>query len=225
MSEIIHIENVTKSYGDRKNLQKVLQGISFTVQRGEFVGIVGASGSGKTTLLNCIAMIDDVTSGILRIDGEDITQMPDDEKVEFRKQKLGFVFQDYNLLDTMTAFDNIALALSIRGHNKKAIHTKIEEIAQTLHITDILQKYPYQLSGGQKQRVAVARAIIADPALLLADEPTGALDSKSGEMLIECFHYLNTKWKTTILLVTHNPEMTKYCTRIMTIKDGILVEQ
>ena len=181
---------------------------------------MGASGSGKTTLLNLISTIDKVTSGKIFVGGEDITKLKGNKLNKFRREELGFIFQDFNLLDTLTAYENIALALSIQNINPKEIDTKIKKVAKELNICDVLNKYPYQMSGGQKQRVASARAIITNPKLILADEPTGALDSKSAKMLLERFNYLNTTLAATILMVTHDAFTASYATRVIFIKDG-----
>ena len=181
---------------------------------------MGASGSGKTTLLNLISTIDKVTSGNIFVGGEDITKLKGNKLNKFRREELGFIFQDFNLLDTLTAYENIALALSIQNINPKEIDTKIKKVAKELNICDVLNKYPYQMSGGQKQRVASARAIITNPKLILADEPTGALDSKSAKMLLERFNYLNTTLAATILMVTHDAFTASYATRVIFIKDG-----
>lgn len=220
MENILKIEQIEKYYGSRSSLTKAIDNISFTVAKGEFVAIMGASGSGKTTLLNCISTIDKVTSGHIFVTGEDITKLRGDKLNKFRREELGFIFQDFNLLDTLTAYENIALALSIQNVNYKEIDKSIKEIASDLDIETILNKYPYQMSGGQKQRVASARAIITNPKLILADEPTGALDSKSSRMLLEKFNYLNTKHQATILMVTHDAFASSYASRVIFIKDG-----
>ena len=181
---------------------------------------MGASGSGKTTLLNCISTIDRVTSGHIYVDGEDITKLKGNKLNKFRREELGFIFQDFNLLDTLTAYENIALALSIQNVSASDIAKRIDKVAKELDIKDVLKKYPYQMSGGQKQRVASARAIITNPKLVLADEPTGALDSKSSRMLLESFDYLNEKLNTTILMVTHDSFCASYASRVIFIKDG-----
>ena len=191
MSNILKIDKVEKYYGSKSSLTKALDNLSFEVDKGEFVAIMGASGSGKTTLLNCISTIDKVTSGHIFVGGEDITKLRGNNLNKFRREKLGFIFQDFNLLDTLTAYENISLALSIQNKVAKEIEKKVNDVATKLGIKDVLQKYPYQMSGGQKQRVASARAIITDPQIVLADEPTGALDSKSSRMLLESFDYLN----------------------------------
>ena len=220
MSNILEVKNIEKYYGNKSNLTKAIDNISFNVQSGEFVGIMGASGSGKTTLLNCISTIDRVTAGHIIIDGKDITKLKGNHLNKFRREQLGFIFQDFNLLDTLTAYENIALALTIQRVAHKEIDRRVREIAEKLEITDILNKYPYQISGGQKQRVASARAIITNPKLILADEPTGALDSKSARQLLETFETLNSNLKATILMVTHDSFSASYANRILFIKDG-----
>lgn len=181
---------------------------------------MGASGSGKTTLLNCISTIDRVTSGRIYVGGQDITELKGNKLNRFRREQLGFIFQDFNLLDTLTAFENIALALSIQGVHAKEIQKRVSQLARELGISDVLDKYPYQMSGGQKQRVASARAIITNPKLILADEPTGALDSKASRMLLESFNYLNQELEATILMVTHDAFTASYADRVIFIKDG-----
>ena len=225
MKEILKIENVEKYYGNRGNITKAVDNISFSVEKGEFVAIMGASGSGKTTLLNCISTIDKVTTGNIYINDKDITKLKGNSLNKFRREELGFIFQDFNLLDTLTAYENIALALTIQKINPKEIERRVEEVAQELEITDVLKKYPYQMSGGQKQRVASARAIVTKPALVLADEPTGALDSKSSRMLLEKFETLNEELKATILMVTHDAFTASYADRIIFIKDGKIFNQ
>ena len=181
---------------------------------------MGASGSGKTTLLNCISTIDKVTSGHIYVAGNDITKLRGNNLNKFRREELGFIFQDFNLLDTLTAYENIALALSIQNIKEKEISDRIKRVSEELDINSVLGKYPYQMSGGQKQRVASARAIITNPKLILADEPTGALDSKSSKMLLEKFNYLNKENKATILMVTHDAFTASYSSRVIFIKDG-----
>ncbi len=220
MENILKISQIEKYYGNRSSLTKAIDNISFEVEKGEFVAIMGASGSGKTTLLNVISTIDKVTSGHIYVAGEDITKLKGNNLNKFRREELGFIFQDFNLLDTLTAYENIALALSIQNKDAKEIDKKIKKVAEDLDIKNILKKYPYQMSGGQKQRVASARAIITDPKLVLADEPTGALDSKSSKMLLERFNYLNKELKTTILMVTHDAFTASYASRVIFIKDG-----
>lgn len=220
MSEILKIDSIEKYYGSKSSLTKALDDVSFIVEEGEYVAIMGASGSGKTTLLNCISTIDRVTSGHIYVAGQDITKLKGNKLNRFRREELGFVFQDFNLLDTMTAYENIALALSIQGKDAKFIDERIKDMASQLGIEEVLNKYPYQMSGGQKQRVAAARAIITEPKLVLADEPTGALDSKSSKMLLESFKYLNESIPATILMVTHDAFTASYSKRVIFIKDG-----
>lgn len=220
MNTILKVENIEKYYGNRDNLTKAIDNINFQLCEGEFVGIMGPSGSGKTTLLNCISTIDNVTTGKIIIDGDDITRLKARKLDEFRQSKLGFIFQDFNLLDTLTAYENIALALTIKGEKTDKIDGKVKEVAGHLGIDHILQKYPYQISGGEKQRVASARAIVTGPSLVLADEPTGALDSKSSRLLLERFESLNNDLNTTILMVTHDAFTASYAHRILFIKDG-----
>lgn len=220
MKNILEVKNVEKYYGGRSNLTKAVDNISFNVKKGEFVGIMGASGSGKTTLLNCISTIDRVTTGNIFIDNLDITKLKGNKLNKFRREELGFIFQDFNLLDTLTVFENIALALTIQKINANSIEKRVNDIAEKLDIKGILNKYPYQLSGGQKQRVASARAIITNPKLILADEPTGALDSKSAKQLLEIFTTLNEDIHATILMVTHDAFTASYADRIIFIKDG-----
>lgn len=220
MENILNVKNIEKYYGNKDNVTKAIDNISFNVIEGEFVGIMGPSGSGKTTLLNCISTIDNVSSGNIIINNQDITRLKSRNLDKFRQNELGFIFQDFNLLDTLTAYENIALALTIKGEKTTLIDSKVKEVAKYLEIEKILNKYPYQISGGQKQRVASARAIVTDPSLVLADEPTGALDSKSARLLLERFESLNTDLKTTILMVTHDAFTASYAHRILFIKDG-----
>ena len=220
MEKVLEVRNIEKYYGNKSNLTKAIDNISFDIQKGEFVGIMGASGSGKTTLLNCISTIDRVTAGKIIINNKDITRLKGNELNKFRREELGFIFQDFNLLDTLTAYENIALALTIQRVKPSEIETRVQEIAKKLEITDILNKYPYQISGGQKQRVASSRALITNPKLVLADEPTGALDSKSARQLLESFENLNERLNATILMVTHDSFTASYANRILFIKDG-----
>ena len=219
---ILELRGVDKFYGSKSTLTHALRGISFQVQKGEFVGIMGASGSGKTTLLNCISTIDKVTGGSILVDGSQITDLKGSALNRFRREDLGFIFQDFNLLDTMTAGENIALALTIQRKKISRIPEQVEAMAEKLGIRDALSKYPYQLSGGQKQRVACARAMITNPKLVLADEPTGALDSKSARLLLERLTSLNRELAATILMVTHDAFTASYASRILFIKDGSL---
>ena len=211
MQEVLEVKNIEKYYGNKGNLTKAIDNISFNIAKGEFVGIMGASGSGKSTLLNCISTIDRVTSGNIKVNGEEITKLKGNKLNKFRREELGFIFQDFNLLDTLSCYENIALALTIQKVPAKEIQKRVNDVAEKLGITEILKKYPYQVSGGQKQRVASARAIITNPKLILADEPTGALDSKAARMLLENFEYLNKVMNATILMVTHDAlKMEKY---------------
>ena len=225
MNNVLEVKNIEKYYGNKSNLTKAIAGISFNVQEGEFVGIMGASGSGKTTLLNCISTIDRVTAGQIIINDQDITKLKGNKLNKFRREELGFIFQDFNLLDTLTSYENIALALTIQKVAPHEIDQKVKDVAEKLGIKDILNKYPYQISGGQKQRVASARAIITKPKLVLADEPTGALDSKSSRQLLETFEELNQKLGATILMVTHDAFTASYADRIIFIKDGKLFNE
>lgn len=220
MKPVLKVENIEKYYGSKQNLTKAVDRISFDVEAGEFIGIMGASGSGKTTLLNCISTVDRVTAGNISINGMDITKLKGRNLSKFRREELGFIFQEFNLLDTLTAFENIALALTIMKRPAKEIEEKVHQIAESLMITDILGKYPYQMSGGQKQRVASARAMISGPSLILADEPTGALDSKSARVLLDSMETMNLELGATILMVTHDAFTASYCKRILFIKDG-----
>ena len=220
MNTVLKVTNLQKYYDGKGNVTKAIDNINFEVYEGEYIGIMGASGSGKTTLLNCISTIDAPTSGHIFIENEDVTTMKSSALTKFRRDKLGFIFQDFNLLDTLTAYENIALALTITNTPAKKIDAKIKEVANILNITEVLSKYPYQMSGGQKQRVASARAIITNPYIVLADEPTGALDSKSARMLLESFKKLNEELNTTILMVTHDAYTASYCKRMLFIKDG-----
>ena len=220
MDTVLSIENIEKYYGNKSNLTKALDRISLEVEKGELVGIMGASGSGKTTLLNCIATIDRVTSGHIYVGGEDITKLKGNALNTFRREQLGFIFQDFNLLDTLTAYENIALALSIQNVKPGDISERVMSMAGHLGIVEVMNKYPYQMSGGQKQRVASARALITNPKLVLADEPTGALDSKAARHLLESLKDMNESAKATILMVTHDAFTASYASRVVFIKDG-----
>jgi len=220
MNTILKVQNIEKYYGNKGNVTKAIDNISFDVEQGDYIGIMGASGSGKTTLLNCISTIDTVTSGHIYINNQDITTLKSKELAKFRREQLGFIFQDFNLLDTLTAYENIALALTILKVPAKEIDLRVRAVADKLLITDILKKFPYQMSGGQKQRVASARAIVTNPSLILADEPTGALDSKAARMLLESMETLNKELQATILMVTHDAFTASYCHKILFIKDG-----
>ncbi len=225
MKTILKVSQIEKYYGSRSSLTKALDNLSFEVEKGEFLCLMGASGSGKTTLLNCISTIDKVTSGHIFVGGLDITKLKGNELNKFRREELGFIFQDFNLLDTLTAYENIALGLSIQNIPYKEINERIKVVSKQLNIENILKKYPYQMSGGEKQRVASARAIISSPKLILADEPTGALDSKSSKMLLERFNYLNKELEATILMVTHDAFTASYANRVIFIKDGKIFKE
>ena len=215
--EVAHLEKV---YGALGNVTRALNDVNFTVNRGEFVGIMGASGSGKSTLLNCVSTIDSATSGTIRINGQDVTRMKQAKLSQFRREELGFIFQDSNLLDTLTARENIALPLTIVRTNSAEISTRVQDVAARLSISQVLDKYPYQMSGGQQQRVAAARALVTDPTMILADEPTGALDSKSARLLLESLEALNRRLRATVLMVTHDSFAASYTSRVLFIRDG-----
>ncbi len=219
--EILKIKHLKKYYGQDSNIiRKAIDGISFQVLEGEFVAIMGSSGSGKTTLLNCISTIDEVTAGNIDIDGEDITKRKEDELADFRREKLGFIFQDFNLLDTLTIEENISLSLIINKKEEKEIEWLVDDITKKLGIEEIRNQFPYEVSGGQKQRCACARALINKPKLILADEPTGALDSKSARMLLETMEEMNKELDATILMVTHDAFSASFCQRVLFLKDG-----
>ena len=215
--EVAHLEKVHGALG---NVTRALNDVSFTVNRGEFVGIMGASGSGKSTLLNCVSTIDSATSGMIRINGQDVTRMKQAKLSQFRREELGFIFQDSNLLDTLTARENIALPLTIARVNSGEISTRVQDVAARLSISQVLDKYPYQMSGGQQQRVAAARALVTDPTMIMADEPTGALDSKSARLLLESLEALNRRLRATVLMVTHDSFAASYTSRVLFIRDG-----
>ena len=220
MESVLSVHELTKTYGKQGSVTHALDNLSFQVAPGEFVGIMGASGSGKTTLLNCVSTIDRPTAGQIVIDGQEVTRLKSGALSRFRRERLGFIFQDCNLLDTLTAFENIALALTILKTPAKDIQKRVRQTAALLGIERVLDKFPYQLSGGERQRVAAARAMITHPALILADEPTGALDSKSARMLLERLDELNREREATILMVTHDSFTASWCSRILFIQDG-----
>jgi putative ABC transport system ATP-binding protein len=222
MNNVLQVRNLKKVYGSRGNIYPALDNIDLDIKAGEFVGIMGPSGAGKTTLLNMAATIDRPTSGTILIDGTDISKMNEEQLASFRRSKLGFIFQDFNLLDTLSIKENIILPLALARVEASAIEQRANETAVMLGIDDILNKYPYEVSGGQKQRTAAARAIIHHPSLILADEPTGALDSKSSAELLQCLSDLNEKNGASIMLVTHDAFAASYCKRILFIKDGSL---
>ena len=225
MSAILQLDHVQKYYGGKSNITKALDDVSLTVEKGEFVSIMGASGSGKTTLLNVISTIDRVSAGHIRLNGKEITTLKGERLNRFRKDSLGFIFQDFNLLETMTAYENIALALQIQKVKVKEIDRRVRQMAHALGIVEILDKYPSEMSGGQKQRVACARALVKNPQLILADEPTGALDSKNARLLLESLMQLNQTLHATLLMVTHDAISASYASRVIFIKDGKLFHE
>ena len=217
---MLQVKNIEKYYGGKNNVTRALDRVSFDVDAGEFIAIMGASGSGKTTLLNCISTIDTVSAGDILLDGESIAALSEGELARFRRERLGFVFQDFNLLDTLTIEENIGLALSLNHQDPGTVQNQVREVAGKLGITDILTKFPYQVSGGQKQRAACARAMVAGQSLLLADEPTGALDSKASKNLLEIMTKMNRDMGATILMVTHDAYSASYAGRVLFLKDG-----
>lgn len=224
-SPVLQVASVEKTYGSKSGATQALRGVSFSVERGEFVAIMGPSGSGKSTLLNCIATIDRPTAGTITISGQDTARLSPGKLADFRRERLGFIFQDANLLDTLTGQENIALPLAIGRVPADEARSRVDQVAQALGVADVLDRYPYQMSGGQRQRVAAARAIVTRPALVLADEPTGALDSKNTKVLLECLERLNHDLGSTILMVTHDEGAASYCQRVLFIRDGRLFTQ
>ncbi|WP_422661525.1 ABC transporter ATP-binding protein [Paenibacillus sp. EC2-1] len=222
---ILEANKIYKSYGNKFNKQEVLKGIDITVEKGEFVSIMGASGSGKTTLLNVLSSIDKVSQGSITIEGEEFTRLKEKQLAEFRKHHLGFIFQEYNLLDTLTVKENVLLPLSVKKVSRKEADAKFKTVASELGIYDLKDKYPNEISGGQKQRTSAARAFIHDPSIIFADEPTGALDSKSASDLLNKLSDLNQKLASTIIMVTHDPVAASYCSRVIFIKDGQIYTQ
>ena len=225
METLLEVQNLVKFYGNKTSLTKAVNDISFQVNKGEFTAIMGASGSGKTTLLNCISTIDKVTSGHVLLEGQDITRLKGNALMRFRREQLGFIFQDFNLLDTLNAFDNIALALQIQGKKSEEIKKRVREISEKLNVAETLKKYPYEMSGGQRQRIACARAMVKEPSLILADEPTGALDSQSAGMFLGSLQYMNEALQATILMVTHDAFSASYAKRVLFMKDGKLFHE
>ena len=217
---MLQVQNIEKYYGSKNNVTKALDRVSFDVEAGEFLAIMGASGSGKTTLLNCISTIDTISAGKILLDGVSVADLSETELAKFRRERLGFVFQDFNLLDTLTIEENIGLALSLNHQDPGTVQNRVRDIAQKLGITDILPRFPYQVSGGQKQRTAVARAVVAGQTLLLADEPTGALDSRASKNLLEIMTTMNRDMGATILMVTHDAYSASYARRVLFLKDG-----
>lgn len=222
---MLSVRNVEKMFGSRDSVTRALAGVSFDVAAGEFVGIMGPSGSGKSTLLNCVSTIDTVTSGHILVGGRDITTLSRRQLAKFRRDDLGFIFQDSNLLDTLTGFENISLALTIKGEPARAIPGKVNAMAARLGVDAVLQKYPYQMSGGQRQRIAAARAMVTDPKLILADEPTGALDSRSAAVMLEIMEMMNQQLGATIMMVTHDAFAASYTNRVLFIKDGAVFNE
>lgn len=220
---VLSCQDVEKLYGSRNNVTRALDGVSFDVASGEYIAIMGPSGSGKTTLLNCVSTIDRPTSGHIYVDGQDITALRSGQLSRFRRERLGFVFQDSNLLDTLTARENIALALTINHAPAREVPARVEQVAARLGVADVLDKFPHQMSGGQKQRVAAARAIVTNPSLVLADEPTGALDQKTGHQVMDLFHELHDEGRT-IIMITHDRHIAQNASRLVRILDGVLSE-
>lgn len=223
--DALQVMAVKKTFGNRDNLTNALNGVTFNVQTGEFMAIMGPSGSGKTTLLNCISTIDRVTSGSIVVGGRDITSFSRGDLAKFRREELGFIFQDFNLLDTLTGFENIALALTIKGAPGRQIPERVRSMARTLGVDGVLNKYPYQMSGGQKQRVAAARAMVGDPKLILADEPTGALDSRASAVMLEIMELMNRDLGATIIMVTHDSFAASFTDRVLFLRDGELFNE
>ena len=217
---MLQVQNIEKYYGSKNNVTKALDRVSFDVEAGEFLAIMGPSGSGKTTLLNCISTIDVISAGKILLDGVSAADLSEIELARFRRERLGFVFQDFNLLDTLTIEENIGLALSLNHQNPGTVQNRVREVAGKLGITNILTKFPYQVSGGQKQRAACARAMVAGQSLLLADEPTGALDSRASKNLLEIMTAMNRDMGATILMVTHDAYSASYAKRVLFLKDG-----
>lgn len=222
---MLHVQNIEKYYGSKNNVTKALDRISFDVEDGEFIAIMGASGSGKTTLLNCISTIDSVSAGNILLDGENIAALPSSALARFRRERLGFIFQDFNLLDTLTLEENIGLALTINHADPHTVQKQVQDVAKRLGIEKELSKFPYQVSGGQKQRAACARAMVAGQTLILADEPTGALDSKASKNLLEIMSKMNQDMGATILMVTHDAYSASYASRVLFLKDGRLFNE
>ena len=225
MENILKIESIEKYYGNKSSLTKAINNISFQVEKGEFVAIMGASGSGKTTLLNCISTIDKVTSGNIYVAGRNITNLNGKELNKFRREELGFIFQDFYLMDSLSVEENIMLPMIISKQNINKMIAEAKKYAEQFQIEHLLKKNPYELSGGEKQRVAICRALINNPDLILADEPTGNLDSKSGKIVIDALNKISSEYKKTIVMVTHDPQMASYCDRIILLKDGKILEE
>ena len=225
MKEILKLDHIQKFYGNEGNVTKAIQDIDFSVQEGEFLGIMGASGSGKTTMLNCISTIDTVSAGHIYLDGTDVTEIKEKAMAKFRRENLGFIFQDFYLMDSLSVEENIILPMIIGNIEMHNMHELARKYAEQFQISHILKKNPYELSGGEKQRVAICRALINNPDLILADEPTGNLDSKSGKIVIDALNRISTEYHKTIVMVTHDPQMASYCDRIILLKDGKILDE
>ena len=225
MSTVLNVVNLEKFYKNKGSITKAVNHIGFEVEEGEYMGIMGASGSGKTTLLNCISTIDQATAGQIYVNGTDVTKMNEKSLARFRREQLGFIFQDFNLLDTLTLEENVILAMTLHKKKKQEIQQTVASVMRALGIWEYRKKFPYQVSGGQKQRCACARALVNHPKLILADEPTGALDSRSARMLLETFRMMNVQFGATILMVTHDAFSASYCKRILFLKDGAIFHE
>ncbi len=225
MEPILNIENLTKVYGSVPNQTKALNGITFQVMPGEFLGIMGSSGSGKSTLLNCIATVIAATGGRICVNGQDLSMLSGRKLAEYRGRQVGYLFQNFELLDNLNGRENILLPASLHGRSQKESQQRLTRLAEYLEITDVLEKFPTQMSGGQRQRVATARALILQPQLILADEPTGALDSKNAKNIMEKLSGLNRDHGATILMVTHDTNAASYCKRILFIQDGVVFHE
>lgn len=224
--QILKAKNISKTYGAKKKKQYVaLKNISFEINEGDFIGIMGPSGSGKTTLLNIIGSIDTLTTGMLEMENKDVSMLDKKQLARHRRDNIGFIFQDYNLLESMTLKENIILPLALSGAGVDEMKTKLNYLANDLGITDVLDKYIYEVSGGEQQRAVACRALITDPKIILADEPTGNLDSKSGKQLLNLFEHINKRYKATILMVTHDVFAASYCHKILFIRDGEIFNQ
>ena len=222
---MLKVKNIEKYYGSKNNVTRALDRVSFDVDAGEFIAIMGASGSGKTTLLNCISTIDTVSAGDILLDGESIAALSEGELARFRRERLGFVFQDFNLLDTLTIEENIGLALALNHADPSTVQRQVADVAQKLGISDILPKFPYQVSGGQKQRAACARAMVAGQSLLLCDEPTGALDYHTGKSILKLLQLMSRKNGMTVVIITHNSALTAMADRVIQVKNGAVTSE
>lgn len=223
--QILQVENLTKNYGKGDNRTEALKGITFSVLKGEFLGIMGASGSGKTTLLNCIATVLKPTSGKIILHEKDLSSFRGEALSDYRGREIGYLFQEFELLDNLTAKENISLPLALHSISVKKAETDIHALASMLDITEVLDKFPSEMSGGQKQRVAAARALISNPDIVLADEPTGALDSRNSKILMDKLSVINREQNKTIMMVTHDANAASYCSRILFIQDGCIFHE